>query len=159
MLAEVRILRSSALVPSSLVRSSFSAISMWHSCLNHSSLHIFCKFLSVLNFSFSEDHLCSFSCTSCNINKSHKLPFVQSSITSSFPLDVIFSNVWTHLFHLLMVFTTMLFLLTITQSISGFTRYVENRMFIPPLSLSSNLLKIILLSPLKNFSQIIWANF
>ena len=68
---------------------------MWHSRLDHLSLHIFHKFLSVLNISFNEDHLCSFSYTSCNINKSHKLPFAQSSITSSFPLDVIFSDVRT----------------------------------------------------------------
>ena len=68
---------------------------MWHNCLGHPSLHIFLKFLSVLNISFPDDHLCSFSCTSCNINKSHKLPFAQSSITSSSPLNVIFSDVWT----------------------------------------------------------------
>ena len=68
---------------------------MWHSHLSHPSLHIFCKFLSVLNISFLEDHLCSFSYTSYNINKSHKLPFAQSSITSSSPLDVIFFDVWT----------------------------------------------------------------
>ena len=66
-----------------------------HSCLGHPSLHIYHKFLSVLNISFPKDHLCSFSCTSYNINKSHKLPFAQSSITPSSPLDVIFSNVWT----------------------------------------------------------------
>ena len=70
---------------------------MWYSHLGHLALHMCHKFLSVLNISFLEDHLCSFSCTSCNINKSHKLPFAQSSITSSFPLDVIFSDVWTAL--------------------------------------------------------------
>ena len=68
---------------------------MWHSCIGHPSLHIFCKFLSVLNISFHDDHLCSFSCTSYNINKSHKLPFTKSSITSSSPINVIFSDVWT----------------------------------------------------------------
>ena len=52
-------LRSSTLVMSSLVRSSFSTISMWHSHLGHLSLHIFCKFLSVLNISFPKDHLCN----------------------------------------------------------------------------------------------------
>ena len=87
--------QSSTLVLPSSVQSSFSAISMWHSHLGHPSLHIFRKFLRVLNISFLDDHLCSFSCTFCNINKSHKLPFAQSSITSSSPLDVIFSNVWT----------------------------------------------------------------
>ena len=70
---------------------------MWHSRLGHPSLRIFLKFLSVLIISFPEDHLCSFSCTFCNWNKSHKLPFAKSSITSSSPLDVIFYNVWTSL--------------------------------------------------------------
>ena len=68
---------------------------MWHSLLSHPSLPIFHKFLSVLNISFLEDHLCSFSRTSYNINKSHKLPFAKSSISSSSPLDVIISDVWT----------------------------------------------------------------
>ena len=68
---------------------------MWHSRLNHPSLPIFCKFLNDLSVSFLEEHLCSFSCKSCNINKSHKLPFVTSSITSSSPLEIIFSNLRT----------------------------------------------------------------
>ena len=83
-------LRSSTLVLSSLATSSFSAISMWHSRLSNPSLHIFHKFLIV-----PKEHLCSFSCTSRNINKSHKLPFAKSSIITSFALDVIFSNVLT----------------------------------------------------------------
>ena len=71
---------------------------------------IFRKFLNVLSIYFLEDHLCSFSCNSYNINKSHKLPFVESSITSSSALDVIFSNVWTSLvsssdgFHFCVIF-------------------------------------------------------
>ena len=64
--------RSSALALSSSIRSSVSTISMWHSHLGHSCLHIFRKFPSVLNISFPHDRLCSFSCTSCNINKIHK---------------------------------------------------------------------------------------
>ena len=132
---------------------------MWYSRLGHPSLHIFRKFLSVLNISFPEEHLCSFSYNSCNINKSHKLPFAKSSITSSSPLDIIFSNVWTSPIYLLMVFTTLLFLLTITQSIFGFTCYVGNQIFIPPLSLSSNLLKTTSPPPLKHFTQIMGASF
>ena len=68
---------------------------MWHSCLGHPSLPIFRKFLSALSISFREEYLCSFSWNSCNINKSHKLPFPKSSITSSSPLNVILSDVWT----------------------------------------------------------------
>ena len=117
---------------------------MWHSCLGHPSLHIFQKFLSVHNISFPEEHLCSFSCNSCNINKIHNLPFAKSCITSSSPLDIIFLMVGPHPFHLLNVLITMLFLFTITQSMFGFTRYIENQMFIQPLSPPSNLLKTIL---------------
>ena len=68
---------------------------MWHSRLDHSSLPIFQKFLSVLSIYFPEEHLCSFSYSFYSINKSHKSPFAKSSITSSSPLDVIFSDVWT----------------------------------------------------------------
>ena len=68
---------------------------MWHSCLGHLSLPKFQKFLSVLSISFPEKHLCSFSYNSYSINKSHKLPFSKSSITSSSPLDVIFFYLWT----------------------------------------------------------------
>ena len=85
----------STLAMSSSSRSSLAAISMWHNSLGHPSLPIFIQFLSVLSISFPKDHLCSFSCNSCDINKKHKLPFAKSSITSSFPLDVIFSGVWT----------------------------------------------------------------
>ena len=79
----------------------------------------------------------------------------------SFPLLLMsfFLMFRPHPFHLLMVLTTMLSLLTITPSISGFTRYVVNQMFIPPLLHSSNLLKTISPPPLKNFIQKIGANF
>ena len=85
--------KSIPLQSSALALSSLFAISMCHSHLDHLSLPIFCKFLSVLSISSPEEHLCSFSCNSCNINKSHKLPFAKSSLTSSSPLDNIFSDI------------------------------------------------------------------
>ena len=88
-------LQPSALALSFSTRSSLAAISMWYNCLGHPSLPIFQKFLSVLSISFPEEHLCSFSCSSYNINKIQKLPFAKSNITSSSPLDVIYSNAWT----------------------------------------------------------------
>ena len=51
--------------------------------------------LSLLKVSFPLHQLSSFSYNSCHINKSHKLPFSTSTITSSFPLDVIYSDLWT----------------------------------------------------------------
>ena len=64
-----------------------------------------------------------------------------------------------HPFLFMMVLTTILFLLTITPSISGFTHYVENRMFIPPLLPSSNLLKTISTLSLKHFTLIMGPIF
>ena len=151
-------LQSLALALSSSARPSLVTISMWHSRLDHSSLLIFRKFLSVLIISFPEEHLFSFSCSSCSIHKSHKLPFAKSSITSSCPFDVIFSNVHPHPFPILMVFITTLFLLTISQSVFGFIYYVVNHMLIQPLLPSSNLLKIISPPPLKHFTPITRVN-
>ena len=34
-------------------------------------------------------------CNSCIINKSHKLPFFDSTLTSNAPLDLIFTDVWS----------------------------------------------------------------
>ena len=150
---------SSALALSSLVWSSLFVISMWHNHLGHPSLPIFRKFLSVLSIYFLKEHSCAFSCNSCNINKSHKLHFTTPSITSSFPLESSFLMFEPPPLPLLIVFTTTLFLLTITQSIFGFTRYVVNQMFIQPLSHSRTLFKTISPPPLEPFTQIIGTNF
>ena len=45
-------------------------------------------------FPFAKNIYVLFSSNSCNINKSHKLPFAKSSITSSSPLNFIFFDVW-----------------------------------------------------------------
>ena len=45
---------------------------------------------------FFVDFPCIFTpCNSCQINKSHKLPFNISTLTSNAPLDLNFSHVWT----------------------------------------------------------------
>ena len=88
-------LQSLALSLSSLAWSSLAYIFMCHSRLGHPSFPKFEEFLSVLSISFLEEHLCSFSYSSYSINKSHKLSFAKSSITSFSPLDVIFFYVWT----------------------------------------------------------------
>ena len=136
-------LQPSALVLSSLVQSSFSAISIWHSRLGHSPLHIFHKFLSVLNIYFPKNIYIPFLVTLVILIKFTSYLLQNQALPLPLFLISFFLVFRLHPFHLLMVFTTVLFLLTITQSIFGFTRYVENRMFIPPLSPSSNLLKTI----------------
>lgn len=66
----------------------------WHSRLGHPSFSVLQSVASqfALPMSSSSKHL---SCTHCLINKSHKLPFAQSSITSSRPLQYVFSDVWS----------------------------------------------------------------
>ncbi|KAL9241610.1 hypothetical protein vseg_015702 [Gypsophila vaccaria] len=69
----------------------------WHHRLGHPSLNI----LKILRNKFSLDYSPSlFShCNSCEINKSHKLPFSISSLTSIAPLELIYSDVWTAPIH------------------------------------------------------------
>lgn len=83
--------------PSSLI-SAYSAVTKstldWHARLGHPSSKI-------LNFILSKFSLSSYSfsphsvCNSFSSNKSHKLYFSTSTIFSRFPLDVIYSDVWT----------------------------------------------------------------
>lgn len=75
--------------------SSKESLSTWHCRLSHPSLHVFRHLLCSLKLSFPLDHISNFSSNSCNINKSTKLPFHQSIISSSVPLEVIYSDVWT----------------------------------------------------------------
>ena len=76
-------------------RSKFNAsISVWHSCLGHPSYEIFHQFSLSMDISFSHSQLKYYFCNSCQINKSHKLSFSYSTISSSFPFKVVFSDVW-----------------------------------------------------------------
>lgn len=72
-----------------------TTLSSWHSRLGHPSMPILNTILS--NFSLPVSNLSSksLSCSDCSINKSHKLPFATSSITSTRPLEYLFTNVWT----------------------------------------------------------------
>ena len=152
-------LRSSALTLFSLVRSSFSTISMWHSRLCHSSLHIFRKFLSVLNISFPGTIYAHFLVPPTILIKVTSYLLQNQALPLPLLLMSFFLMFVPHSSHLLMVLTTMLFLLITTPSISSFTCYIKNRMFIPPLFSSSNLLKTISPPPLKHFTQIMGENF
>ena len=70
-----------------------ATLNRWHNRLGHPSL-------STLKFVVSKFSLpCpnttfSFPCNDCLLNKTHKLSFQQSSITSSIPLQYLFTDVW-----------------------------------------------------------------
>jgi hypothetical protein len=72
---------------------SCSSSSLWHARFGHPSSKTLAKMMSNCGIfsTFSNNNL---PCNSCHINKSHKLPFSISSIKTSSPLELIFSDVW-----------------------------------------------------------------
>ncbi|WZZ30847.1 hypothetical protein YC2023_014248 [Brassica napus] len=72
-----------------------TSISLWHSRLGHPSFSILNTIVSQFSLPIASSTQKHLSCSDCLINKSHKLPFTNSSILSSRPLEYIFSDVWS----------------------------------------------------------------
>ena len=74
-----------------------SSPSQWHSRLGHPNSHTLRFMLSRFSLPLSTDLPSSsvLFCNSCSTNKSHKLPFSTSTLTTSQPLEILFSDVWT----------------------------------------------------------------
>ena len=70
-----------------------TSLSDWHQRLGHPAFPILKQIISHNKLDFSKSN--NFSCNACLSNKSHKLSFSQSTITSSAPLEIIYSDVWT----------------------------------------------------------------
>ena len=81
--------------PPQLNSLSLSFVSKMHHCLGHPSNKVLSLMLSRSQNHVNPSLLCHFYCTSCNINKSHKLPFSHNSLVSSHPLELIYSDVWS----------------------------------------------------------------
>ncbi|KAJ9542286.1 LOW QUALITY PROTEIN: hypothetical protein OSB04_028792 [Centaurea solstitialis] len=64
----------------------------WHHRLGHPHNKVFKLLSSFVSFhsNTTHDH-----CNACHVNKSHKLPFFESSLASKAPLDLLFSDVVT----------------------------------------------------------------
>jgi histone deacetylase 1/2 len=67
--------------------------SHWHRRLGHPSSAVVQKILRENNIPFSESNKESV-CDACQKAKSHQLPYPKSSSESSFPLELVFSDVW-----------------------------------------------------------------
>lgn len=67
----------------------------WHHRLGHPSLSILKNIVSSFKLDTSSPSHFNFNCNSCHCNKIHKLPFSTSTIFSSSPLEVIFTDLWT----------------------------------------------------------------
>ncbi|GFQ01835.1 retrovirus-related pol polyprotein from transposon tnt 1-94 [Phtheirospermum japonicum] len=84
--------RTSGYKPSALTASSKVSF-LWHLRLGHPSSHVLCHLATsskLFSISSSTD-----TCILCKVTKSHKLPFKDSSLSSTSPLELIFSDVWT----------------------------------------------------------------
>ncbi|KAJ9541873.1 hypothetical protein OSB04_028379 [Centaurea solstitialis] len=80
--------------PSILAFSTIKASAIdWHHRLGHPSLAIFKSLVST--FKLDVPRAFSFNCNSCQCNKSHKLPFSQSTLISHAPLDLVYTDLWT----------------------------------------------------------------
>jgi len=67
----------------------------WHSRLGHPAFSILKHILTSSHLESSSSITSNFSCNACLCNKSHKLPFSISSLISTHPLQIVFSDVWT----------------------------------------------------------------
>lgn len=67
--------------------------SIWHEHLGHPSLKIINLIKAGLVSSFNPLPS-NFFCSSCLCNKSHRLPFGDSNLSSRGPLDLIYTDVW-----------------------------------------------------------------
>lgn len=69
-------------------------LSLWHSRLGHPAISILNNVVSKFQLPISNKDS-NFPCKDCLVSKSHKTPFSQTSLTSSHPLELIFSDIWT----------------------------------------------------------------
>ncbi|MBT1570040.1 GAG-pre-integrase domain-containing protein, partial [Klebsiella pneumoniae] len=70
-------------------------VNQWHHRLGHPSSSILRHLISSQTLPLSSSVVSTSTCNSCYCNKTHKLPFSFSSLTSSHPLELLYSDVWT----------------------------------------------------------------
>ena len=70
-----------------------TTITSWHSRLGHLAPPVLKTIVS--QFSLPVSNSTQTHCNDCSINKSHKLPFYETSIVSGGPLEYLFTDVWT----------------------------------------------------------------
>lgn len=83
-------------VPTSMFASptSKSDLTLWHSRLGHPSLPILKILVSKFSLPTSHSVQHHLPCSDCFIYKSHKLLFHSNTITSTFPLEYLYTDVW-----------------------------------------------------------------
>lgn len=66
-----------------------TSMSYWHSRLGHPAISILKKMISSFQLHLSSNVLFNKPSSACSINKMHKLPFSNSTLTSSQPLEIV----------------------------------------------------------------------
>lgn len=72
-----------------------TSLASWHYRLGHPSASILNTLVSRFSLHVSSTLHKNLSYSDCLLNKSHKLPFSQTSIVSTRPLDYVFTDLWT----------------------------------------------------------------
>lgn len=77
--------------PHTCLSQALTTLPLWHQCLGYPTTLTLLRALKTNNISFTGSLN---KCIDCLSNKSHKLPFSKSSITISYPLEIVYSDVW-----------------------------------------------------------------
>ncbi|XP_010507647.1 PREDICTED: uncharacterized protein LOC104784298 [Camelina sativa] len=72
-----------------------TTLSSWHARLGHPSASVLQTIVSRFSLPLSSSASAPLSCSECLLNKTHKLSFASSFITSVRPLQYLFTDVWT----------------------------------------------------------------
>jgi hypothetical protein len=70
------------------------SLERWHHRLGHPSFNIVQQVINKNKLSCSTESRSGSVCDSCQMAKSHQLPYPKSSSQSNFPLELVFSDVW-----------------------------------------------------------------
>ena len=92
-------IKSSSSPPIIAFSSTKTTSSNWHHRLGHPAFPILKHVIFEFQLNISSPLSKELVCNACCCNKSHKLPFSTSSLQSSRPLEIIFSDVWTSPIH------------------------------------------------------------
>ena len=71
-----------------------ATLTQWHRRLGHPSSSILKNVVSQFSLPCFEHSSSAFPCNDCLLNKTHKLPFHETTIRSTKPLQYVFSDVW-----------------------------------------------------------------
>lgn len=122
---------SSSLQPSSLPLVNTIVVSpkfhIWHSRLGHPHKDVLHSVLTSCNIHIPFKYLNEY-CSACCLGKSHRLPTTLSTIVYSFPLELVYCDLWDllHVFLLMEIDITCLLLMLIPGS-PGSIFYKQNQ--------------------------------